>query len=109
AGLVWRPVGRRQRALRRPAVLRLKPLQTRAHTVAGRVIKWFRLTARRNYAMLGTLVRCSVAAVASIALLVAFVSTPEGFTKAKKPRRTRESEKSRISKKRLRSESPPTL
>jgi len=57
--------------------------------------------------MLGTLVRCSVAAVASIALLVAFVSTPEGFTKAKKPRRTKESEKFRRSKERLRSESPP--
>lgn len=38
--------------------------------------------------MLGTLVRCSVAAVASIALLVAFVSTPEGFTRPKKPARS---------------------
>ena len=38
--------------------------------------------------MFGTLVRCSVAAVASIALLVAFVSTPEGFTQARKPTRT---------------------
>jgi hypothetical protein len=38
--------------------------------------------------MLGTLLRCSVAAVASIALFVAFVSTPEGFTKPKKPTRS---------------------
>jgi hypothetical protein len=35
--------------------------------------------------MLGTFVRCSVAAVASVALLVAFVSTPEGFTQPRKP------------------------
>jgi hypothetical protein len=54
--------------------------------------------------MLGTLVRCSVAAVASVALLVAFVITPEGFTQAKKPKQARrqKSEKShsnRINKK----------
>jgi hypothetical protein len=56
--------------------------------------------------MIATLVRASVAAVASIALLVAFVSTPEGFTQGKKPRRTTrlESEKSRKSRDRLRSE-----
>jgi len=42
--------------------------------------------------MIGTLVRASVAAVASIALLVAFVSTPEGFTQAKKQKRTAQGE-----------------
>jgi len=59
--------------------------------------------------MLGTLVRCSVAAVASIALLVAFVSTPEGFTRAKKPKRTApgESQKSDGSWDRLRRGSHP--
>jgi hypothetical protein len=58
--------------------------------------------------MLGTLVRCSVAAVASIALLVAFVSTPEGFTQAKKPKRTARSDpkKSRRDRGRLHSEDP---
>ena len=48
--------------------------------------------------MFGTLVRCSVAAVASIALLVAFVSTPEGFTQAKKkPKRFLEKIRASIS------------
>jgi hypothetical protein len=44
--------------------------------------------------MLGTLVRCSVAAIASIALLVAFVSAPEGFTKAQKPKRAERGDRS---------------
>jgi hypothetical protein len=60
--------------------------------------------------MLGTLVRCSVAAVASIALLVAFVSTPEGFTQAKKPKRTApgESRKSHNGRDQLRSGNHPS-
>jgi hypothetical protein len=45
------------------------------------------MSQREGIAMIDTLVRASVAAVASIALLMAFVSTPEGFTQAKKPRR----------------------
>jgi hypothetical protein len=48
--------------------------------------------------MIGTLVRASVAAVASIALLVAFVSTPEGFTQAKKPRRTARGESEKFNR-----------
>ena len=58
--------------------------------------------------MIGTVVRASVAALASIALLVAFVSTPEGFTQVKNPRRTvkREPNKSHKGRDRLRSESP---
>ena len=38
--------------------------------------------------MLKTLLRCSVAAVASIALTAAFMAAPEGFTQAKKPARS---------------------
>ena len=38
--------------------------------------------------MFVTLVRCSVAAVASIALLAAFVIAPEEFTQPRKPKRT---------------------
>jgi len=54
--------------------------------------------------MFGTLVRCSVAAVASIALLVAFVSTPEGFTQAKKkPKRTEQGDGSHRDRRRPRS------
>jgi hypothetical protein len=38
--------------------------------------------------MLRKLVRCSLAALASIALACAFASSPEGFTQAKKPARS---------------------
>jgi hypothetical protein len=38
--------------------------------------------------MLRMLLRCSVAAVASIALTAAFVTAPEGFTQARKPARS---------------------
>lgn len=48
--------------------------------------------------MLGTLIRCSVAAVASIALLAAFVIAPEEFIQAKKPNRTGRGEKSQRSR-----------
>jgi hypothetical protein len=42
----------------------------------------------RKIAMLRMLLRCSVAAVASIALTAAFVTAPEGFTQARKPARS---------------------